>query len=42
MDLKWSDTEELAIRLVEAHPDYRPPDHPFYGYACLDYRSSRI
>ena len=20
MDLKWSDTEELAIRLVEAHP----------------------
>ena len=24
MDLKWSDTEELAIRLVEAHPTTDP------------------
>ena len=24
MDLKWSDTEELAIRLVEAHPATDP------------------
>nr|MBA3753020.1 Fe-S cluster assembly protein IscX [Nitrospira sp.] len=24
MDLKWSDTEELAIRLVEAHPTADP------------------
>ena len=24
MDLKWQDAEELAIRLVEAHPDVDP------------------
>ena len=24
MDLKWSDAEELAIRLVEAHPTTDP------------------
>lgn len=24
MDLHWKDTEEIAIRLVEAHPDTDP------------------
>ena len=24
MDLKWSDTEDIAIQLVEAHPDTDP------------------
>lgn len=24
MDLTWQDTEEIAIRLVEAHPDTDP------------------
>jgi FeS assembly protein IscX len=24
MDLKWQDVEELAIRLVDAHPDVDP------------------
>ena len=24
MDLKWNDAEEIAIRLVEAHPDVDP------------------
>ena len=24
MDLKWSDTEDIAIRLVETHPDMDP------------------
>lgn len=24
MDLKWQDAEEIAIRLVEAHPDTDP------------------
>jgi FeS assembly protein IscX len=24
MDLKWQDTEEIAIRLVEIHPDTDP------------------
>ena len=24
MDLKWQDTEEIAIRLVETHPDTDP------------------
>lgn len=24
MDLKWNDTEEIAIRLVEAHPSTDP------------------
>lgn len=24
MDLKWQDTEDIAIQLVEAHPDVDP------------------
>jgi FeS assembly protein IscX len=24
MDLKWSDTEDIAIQLIEAHPDTDP------------------
>lgn len=24
MDLKWNDTEDIAIQLVEAHPDTDP------------------
>lgn len=29
MALKWSDTREIAIALVEAHPDIKPLDVRF-------------
>ena len=36
MDLKWSDAEELAIRLVEAHPTTDPLTVRFTDmHACI-------